>query len=736
MSKNLIYLLIFLLVFSKANSQLSPCQEYLKDVQIIVFDTSGRMISYPKTFVTSNTQFQFKVAVPINAYQPWIKLLKQSLSKTKQYTDRLEVNNDYSCFFKVNDYSNFFKSAHSILSLSDICNRDTLNQTIKDFKIDEKLIPITSLLNNIENQYQVIIYRNDVCVDTVPLVLKENCGSECIEFKSDSIKVGNSNCSKCVAKATDLFRFELIHTNPWDQTIRDWYRQKALDFYADNKFELIKSGLKTLETADSLEQVNDALGKLVPLQRWFINWFWFNEGLLQLDPFNTVPAAGRKSIAKQIVTKETNITFLQEKLVFLDSVIISLTKTRSNLSELDLVQQEKRNINEQIAQLTSEKIDLQNLLRPDPLLVRLSSKIMAYQGRVELSASLTDLKNRRINPHKQFDAFKGFRPIPLNFFQRRKIAEIPENERLHISVHNVLSTVAIKVDENRVVFNDQEEFTTLVSEQLAKIDFSSLSLPIIRNLEDFVKSFGLGEVKNPILKGADIHNNDCIKKLNVVAQNALKEIDNKVVTFPPDNSFFKQIAIIGPVFRTHLAPMTEFEAPFRNNITIKAVYPKDVIVDAAKTYVKVGKLRFFQFMAGVAVMKEPVSNTRIDTVGGGFRVSSSNNAAKAIFGFKLYPFKNYNRDHGIIPRYPLRRFSLFAGAELLRPLDNFYVGGAYDLIPGLAFSMGTNINLQTTYQVQNNAILNTSRKYQQSGIYYAVTVNPVLFIQFVKLFFK
>ncbi|GAA4318643.1 hypothetical protein [Flaviaesturariibacter amylovorans] len=725
--------MVILLASSLANAQLSPVQEVFKDVQEIVFDTSGRIISYPKTFITSNTSFKFKVVVPANAYQPWISMLQENLKKTKKYFEREEVKKVHRCLLTDSAYADFNLSANSIISLTTPCDRKNLQEQIRKLAIKNKLIPIKQLIENVERQYQVKIYRNEICTETITLTFNENCEGQCVEFSSKSKKVKKVNCTNCVGTESDQFRFELIRINPWDQTIRDWYREKAAAFKEDNKFADIEAGLTTLSDTSNPLDVKDAISQLVPLQRWFINWFWFNGGALQLDPFNVLPETTANTVPNMISEIDTRLAFLHEKLVFLDSAKRALTKTRASMTELETIQAQQKSLMDEIATESSKKTVLVNSLRKDPLLLRLNYNALVYQGRMELSKSII---NRRLNPHKQYDALKGFRPISLNYFQRRKISEIPENERMHIAVHNVPLSVTIKADEKRQPFTDQEEFTALLSEQLAKIDFSGLGVPLVRNMEDFFRSFGNVEVEDLGTKSGFVESNECVDILKVSAKNLLSHWKEMQVTFPVDPNLFKKLGTTDPAFRTHLAPLTEFEAPFRDSITIKAIYPKDSVVDVAKTYVKVGKLRFFQLMAGVAVMKNPVPVTRIDTVGGGFRVSSSDNAARAIFGFKIYPFKNYNRDHGLLPRYPLRRFSFFAGAELLKPLDNFYLGGAYDVIPGLAVSMGSNISLQTTYQVQNNAIVKTSRRYRESGRYYAVSVNPVLFVQFVKLFFK
>jgi hypothetical protein len=355
---------------------------------------------------------------------------------------------------------------------------------------------------------------------------------------------------------------------------------------------------------------------------------------------------------------------------------------------------------------------------------------------MQLSKSFLALNMRSVNPQKQFDASNNFRPVLLKYFQRRKINEIPENENLYIAVHNIPQNIKLKIEEKALQFNDQEEFTKLVSDQLSKIDFSNLDASTVKNLEDFVSSLGVAGSVESKLKGASITDEDCASGLKPLLKNFSAKIKSGFITFPPDTSLFVEVASIGPLYRTQLDPITSFETPYRDSITIKAVYTKDSSAPVAKTFVKVGRLSFIQLAAGMAVNKEPVSITKIDTSGNGFRVSSSDNRAKAIFGVKIYPFRNYNRDHGLIPRYPLRRLSVMGAFELLHPLDNFYIGGAYDIVPGLAFSAGVNYYLQTRYQIENNVVTNTSRSYEKSGAYYSVVVNPVLFVQFVKLFFK
>lgn len=786
MQKKIGHFLILLIVCSKAQSQLSIRQE-LGDKQEIIFDTSGRMISYHSTFVTNQTQFRFKVKTPRNLYHPWISMLKQSLRETKIRLDEQDVANAYACLFK-NDsnYVFFKKSIDRILALPDSCDKSTLmaaingleSITVEDAikitdtiivtdtiqqqnpdtiiirqrteikeRVEKKLrtiqadtlfIPIQHLIRNVENQYLVRIYRNDICIDSAWLNISGECGKGCAEFASTYRKLRNEKCVSCVATSGDEVRFELIHINPWDKAIRDWYKIKSNQFFEridQATLQMVMSALDTLATTSSQSSFTRALRNISHLNEWFLNWFWFNGGKLSVDPFNVLTRTGRNGIAKDLASKDSGIAILNEKAAFLNGAKSALPKNVAQLALLDSIQALQQKISKQIDSIASEKLVLQNLLKEDPFFTRLRSKTMAYQGRVQPSRSFMAFTRRSVNPHKQFDAFKNYQPVVLNFFERRKITEIPENERMYLAVHNVPQGITLKFDERRVAFSDDEQFTALVKEQLAQINFSTLGAATVLRLEDFIRSLGAPGGEKLAPKGAAVTDSACMRNLQPFVKDFSKMIKKGYITFPPDPSLFDQLVTTGPVFRTQLNPITTFEPPFRDSITIKAI-SKDTTVDVAKTYVKVGRLRFIELMAGIAVTRSPVSVTTVDTSGNGFKVSSSDNGAKAIFGFKIYPFRNYRRDHSIIPRYPLRRLSVLAGFELLHPLNNFYIGAAYDVVPGLAVSIGENYFLQTRYRVENNIITNTSRSYENSGTYYSVTINPELFIQFVKLFFK
>lgn len=727
--KNIFLLAISFVAFGISKAQLSPIQEIFGDKQEIVFNTSGKMISFPKTFVTRSTRLIFKVSASSNFLEPWWSLLQERLKAAKQFYNSSDNRPLYDCFFTKTKIGNYDSAIDLILALdiTKICDSNQFNSLISNFKKtpNPDLIPVENFLYNIiNNQYEVRIYKNDNCIKTLHLTPQISC-SDCIYFvdkiNPDGIKIDDLQCPNCDADDFDQLQFELVRYDPFKKTIRDWFEEKAVDF---NKHHNLRDAVAKAIKDDN---VDDFLYNETYLRDWFMNWFWFNGGKIQLDPFEALTAKGKETLLKSISEQQSKIDDAKNEISLIDSARKKITV----FTEFGNFQTERTNQKDILTAADGEKAKNQSLLK-NTLFNEFNGYSILYQGFLKPSASFLKIKNRNIDPQKQFDASKKFQPVNISLFQKSKIKEIPENEHMYIAVHNIPQSVTVRIDEKRLNFDDQEEFTRLLNEQLPKFDFSSLTN--FKNVQDFLSSFITNNV--PSAKGLEGKADKTLKCSVPKLDNIASDLKNGFITFPPNKNLFNQLVASDPLYKTQLDPLTNFEAPFRDSITIKEIFSKDSSVDAAKTYVKVGKLRFIQLAAGIAFTQSPVSTTTIDTTGGGFKVSTSDNRAAAIFGFKIYPFKSYNRDNSLIPRYPLRRFSAFGGFEIVHPLNNFFVGGNYDIVPGLSFSYGGNLYLKTNYTLQNGAITNTSRSYKWSGGYYGVTINPTLFVQFVKLFFK
>jgi hypothetical protein len=327
-----------------------------------------------------------------------------------------------------------------------------------------------------------------------------------------------------------------------------------------------------------------------------------------------------------------------------------------------------------------------------------------------------------------------------NRSQRESATEIPANETAFIAFHNIPRGSKFMISQTLSSFNDLEEFTKIMNSFLNGVDSTGLTgsalAPNLKNLVAFLGAFNLNGDSSDIGTAAVSRANANIASGKISSSTAVyleKSISNSPIEI---NDSSTVSLVINPGTDTahgyisQIIPCKDSSAPYQVNISIA--------IDSVKGVgtLRVGALRRIQLAAGFALMNNPVSQNSIDTSGNGFKVSSVDNRAQAILGVKFYIAKSYLWDGDIIPRYPLRRFSILAAMAVPKIFDNFYLGVGYDLVPGLTITRGTNIYKKTYYQVQNAQIINSSTRYNSAWTHYGVTVNPILFVQFVKLFFK
>lgn len=725
-----------------------------KDEQEIRFDTSGKMISFPSVYITSSTKLIFTVVAPKDYFQYQLQQIRKNLEKARDYINNEPgVSEAYRCFLTNSEYTLFNTSLSALISKikgTNICSqpeRDTLKKMARESNLDT-LIPVSAYIDNIlDKQYAVEVYRGNICIATLELYPDlSNCESPlpCITFKAKSDKkINELACKNCGEAPGDRLGFRLIHNDPMLKTIRDYYQQKATVFNEDiqrtgNGVKSIIEGLDSVANTSSANAYNSGIDDLKNIRKWFVFWFWFNGGRLTMDPFNQLTAGGREIINDLIKKDDEKSNTLKEVLDFQETARKKVDPVIANTSAMNNIQQTQQTIRKQIDDVAAHKSKLQKSLEPDPLAAKLKEKTVSYQGELRLSTYNHGFIPETVYPHKQFNASTDYHQVPLKFFLRPRVQEVPENERVQVVVHNIPAGYEVKMDEQNLAFNDQEQFTTLLMEQLSKLDIPGITAGNLQPVTDILSSMA-GRISSPGIKGTtpDAPSGSSCGKIRPFIVKLYESLQAGIA-FPVDPDLFEQRVSSTPVFHSKLMPITiESQEAFKDSITIKRFRldgtGSDTVV--GKTYVKVGKLRHVMIAAGFAFTANPVSTTNIDTAGG-FKISSADNKARAIVGLKFYPLKNYNRDHGIIPRYFLRRFSVFGGFDVLKPLQNFYAGGAYDIVPGLGFSAGWNFYQQTRYKIQNNVITNTSRSYQTSGAYYAIVVNPILLAEIIKKFFK
>jgi len=700
--------------------------------QEITFDSLGRLVEFPAVLATSRTAFTLRVAAPVAAFSaPWLNFL-HTLTDVKATMEKSSIASAYKCLLG-NDYTQYVNGLGLIISkLKDVpaCSADSARKALIDLSANSALAPFPLKLfqQNIDSQYKVLVFRGSTCVDTVRLgPAWHRCEEGTCHFFIADYMPGDPTCPNCLAANTDQLQFVLVHSDPLNETIRQWYTLQVTGFNDRNKAELaaIKSSLEDfIDLPDASAGSN--LDKLDKLKPWFKNWFWFTGGELSVNPFwkaNKTYLDRIKQIVEPLdaeLKKQTDLlTFLDSARKYVPFIINSLDTVRKIQAAQDAIQLIITNLNNQKKEAQKS---FGNAGRVDTL-----NRLVA-QNNVSLFLSKRNPLDKLLQPMQHVNAADGYKLVPLKKYDKERAFEIAENERPHIMVHNIPDTLASGFNEKALPFDDLEQFTAT-----AMVMFNGLGT--VTNVTETgfnqIKDYTPGDLKYGGLSTAAV---DCILLKQMLVK-VYGDFKNDGDFWPANEGLFAKQVLTTPTYRTDVFTPQPADAPYKDSIVIKKVYKKDSTV-MRNTFIKVGKLRWFQVAAGIAVNINPANINSIDTSGGGFRVSSANNRSRPLIGFKLYPFQQYNRDNSPVPRYPFKRISFFGGFDLLKPLDNFYAGLAYDIVPGLAVSGGENFYLATRNKVENNAIIATTKGYKAGGIYCSVMVNPVLLAQLFKTFIK
>jgi len=715
----------------------------LKQKVLLTFEPSGRLTSFPPTVVRDGKKICLRVAVPRSFVLDQVHTFKGMLEEAR---DSLTSNKAlYDCFFdnrRVFDFSSYLAGLNEIIGLLDDDNIKGNDNAALATDLDHyDYVPAAAFIRNLFHPlYQVKIYRGTSLVKPLPLNQVEyDAKKECYYFNAPCQKVKELVCAACGSRAGDELVFKLTGADPLVLTIQQWFedKNKALSKikYKDKEID-IQATRKRLDAMAALDAgglaFSGAYHTLDLLKPWYPYWFWYTKGEIVLDPFQTRSKKWAANLKASIKELGNAIDSLQQQKRFTDSTLAHLKFVVYNFPTFGYVQSIGINLSRQLSDLIKQKAAAEEVLNarsdrfPNTQPKRFLNKVSIFRSGLS-----------QVHPQVQFDASREYKHTAGRRRQLHRVTEMPENERPVLLVHNIDSAKTVKYgDAKPLPFSDDEEFTSLVIKLLGEADPSNISSDAVRNLQNAASSFVLHGLRTSGLPEDSAGHCGLFEDQMMAHFHQLAEdFHNDLATFFYTSSIFSNAVPDKPVYSTLSKVVKVTDAPIRDSIPIFEVKDgKDSLMTQAN--LKIGKLIYITVVAGLAMTDRAATVTTIDTTGSGFRVSSADNKARAVIGFKLYPFQYYKRDRWLIPRYPLRRLSLFGGFELLHPINNFYIGGCYDIVPGLGFSVGANYYLQTKYKIENNTVVDTHRSYKNSGTYYAVVVNPLLFASFVKYLFK
>jgi hypothetical protein len=208
-----------------------------------------------------------------------------------------------------------------------------------------------------------------------------------------------------------------------------------------------------------------------------------------------------------------------------------------------------------------------------------------------------------------------------------------------------------------------------------------------------------------------------------------------------DELTLEEITDTIPRFKSQAFLPDTKEAPYKFEYSLTKVVKSDTAkagylkYKTDSSYFNAGKRYRFQLAAGLAYSFAPIVRTNIDTSKNSFSVNKDENKMRIIAGVRFYLGKGiYLHDNRFIPRGKLGwldKTSIMIGVGIPRPLDNYYIGAGYDIVPGFNINFGSHFYRYINYQVANNTIVDNSSILKVNG-YVAITLDPTLFVKIFK----
>lgn len=180
-------------------------------------------------------------------------------------------------------------------------------------------------------------------------------------------------------------------------------------------------------------------------------------------------------------------------------------------------------------------------------------------------------------------------------------------------------------------------------------------------------------------------------------------------------------------YYTYAIKAKKWAAPYTNNYTIN----RDGKPIANEQY-SIGRQKLIALGAGIFFNTRSARQQTIDTTGNSFNINNSDSRAKFVVGLKIYPWKAFEAEGSIYPRFPLKRLHLFTGFEITKPLENLYGGIGYDIVPGLEISGGVHVYRRDAYSLRNGQVIDKTNTYKASGAYWGVTIDPLVLVEVLK----
>lgn len=470
-----------------------------------------------------------------------------------------------------------------------------------------------------------------------------------------------------------------------------------------------------------------------PIMQYLREWYWYSGGDFRLNYTGLIHednTADRQGTLKLLQEKESR---LKEQISKAESIINCIECREKGLDTLQRLQDSLQLRKSAIAATQSDIKKVKKAIEKDQAQLKTFTSVRQVLHQVTLLVEGSSGKQYII----YHDAANDLSIINDFKFRLNNKYILPEGYDIHYGLLNCSKPEGeFTISEVQEAFNDTAVFTRELSNALKPLAAAALTLApyspqMISILGSAFGSFQVApreSIDDPDTKKFNEEVNDISYRLWKLAlmQKMLRDYLLKPTpgeleeTAPDDTSNY-----------TYAVKAKKWAAPYTN----KYSFSKDNKVITGEQY-SIGRQKTLALGAGIFFNAKSARQQTVDTTGNIINVTNSDSKAKFVIGAKIYPFKCFDAENSLIPRFPEKRFHLFAGFEITKPLENLYAGIGYDIVPGLQVSYGAHIYRRDYYSLRNGQVTDKTTSYKISGAYYGVTIDPVVLVDVLKTFFK
>ena len=219
----------------------------------------------------------------------------------------------------------------------------------------------------------------------------------------------------------------------------------------------------------------------------------------------------------------------------------------------------------------------------------------------------------------------------------------------------------------------------------------------------------------------------------------LSMITDRSLPPPPDS--LATLSDSFPAYRTQIFPVPVYDSTRAVQATIvaKKIVKKDTTTITHPIYqsVRIGTLSRFAFSAGIAVTPGFYYEKTATSAGGQLTVTNNSELVGYMVGLHIYPWRYFPLDNsflGFKTHHFKQRLSVYTGVALPNPLQDYYGGVGFDLVPGFKLVTGAHLYLNTRYQLENNQIASQASALKYGGTFVAFCIDPSAFVTVLGLF--